>query len=107
MTGSRFSHRRSGSATTLALRAGEVRSRRVCGAADGVAVDDEFDAAVALRAFGGVVGSDRLRFAEAAAGDGRAGPAWLGQKIRPEAGRAPGGRRVEFAPAARARWAPL
>jgi hypothetical protein len=40
------------------------------GAADGVAVNDELDAAVALAAFGGVVRSDGLRFAEAAGGDG-------------------------------------
>src|SRR5438105_3250148 len=96
MTGSRFSHRRSGSATTLALRAGEVRSRRVCGAADGVAVDDEFDAAVALTAFGCVVRSDRLRFAEAACSDGRAGHALLGQKITHGVGTALGELLVEF-----------
>ncbi len=40
------------------------------GVADSVAVDDELDAAVALTAFGGVVGGDRLRFAEAVGGDG-------------------------------------
>ena len=36
--------------------------------ADGVAVDDEFDASIALAAFGGVVGGYGLRFAEAAGG---------------------------------------
>ena len=36
--------------------------------ADGVAVDDEFDAAIALAAFGGVVGGYGLRLAEAARG---------------------------------------
>jgi len=41
-----------------------------CSVADSVAVDDELDAAVALAAFGGVVGSDRLRLAEAVGGDG-------------------------------------
>ena len=41
-----------------------------CGVADGVAVDDELDTAVALAAFGGFVGSDRLRFAKAMGGDG-------------------------------------
>jgi hypothetical protein len=51
------------------------------GVADGVAVDDELDAAVALAAFGGVVGSDRLRFAEASRGDGRSRNAVFGKKI--------------------------
>src|SRR5260370_42190633 len=41
------------------------------GVADGVAVDDEFNAAIALAAFGGVVGSGGLRFAEGAGGGGR------------------------------------
>jgi len=36
------------------------------GFADGVAVDDEFDAAIALAAFGGVVGGYGLGFPEAA-----------------------------------------
>jgi len=40
------------------------------GVADGLAVDDQLDAAIALAAFGGVVGGDRLRFAEAVGGDG-------------------------------------
>jgi hypothetical protein len=38
------------------------------GLADGVAVDDEFDAAIALAAFGGVVGCYGLGFAKAASG---------------------------------------
>ena len=38
------------------------------GFADGVAVDDEFDAAIALAAFGGVVRGYGLSFAEAAGG---------------------------------------
>ena len=49
--------------------------------ADGVAVDYELDAAVALAAFGSVVRSDRLCFAEAVGGDGRSGHALLGKKI--------------------------
>src|SRR6266851_1112473 len=51
------------------------------GVADGVAVDDEFDAAVALGAFGGVVGSDGLHLAEAASGDRGASDALLSEKI--------------------------
>ena len=51
------------------------------GVADGVAVDDEFDAAVALATLGSVVGSDGLRFAKAAGGDGRGGHALFGKKI--------------------------
>ena len=54
-------------AKTLLLR---QRGRGRGGAADGVAVNDELDAAVALAAFGGVVRSDGLRFAEAAGGYG-------------------------------------
>src|SRR5437016_6963780 len=51
------------------------------GVADGVTVDDELDAAVALAAFGGVIGSDGLVLAEAAGGNGRTGDALLGEKI--------------------------
>src|SRR5580700_2079278 len=51
------------------------------GVADGVAVYDQFDAAVALAAFGGVVGSDGLHFAEAARGDVGTGNALLSEKI--------------------------
>src|SRR6266699_2417487 len=66
------------------------------GTADGVAVDDEFDAAVALAAFGGVVGSDRLRFAEAVGGDGRRRHALFGEKIADGAGAALGELLIEF-----------
>ena len=48
------------------------------GFADGVAVDYEFYAAVALAAFGGVVGGYRLGFAEAAGGHGAACHALFG-----------------------------
>jgi hypothetical protein len=65
------------------------------GAADGVAVDDEFDAAVALAAFGGVVGSDWLHFAEAAGGDGGTGHALLGQEVTDGVGAAFGELLVE------------
>src|SRR5437667_6822194 len=51
------------------------------GVADGVTVDDELDAAVALAAFGGVIGGDGLVLAEAAGGNGRTGDALLGEKI--------------------------
>ncbi|HEX9345011.1 MAG TPA: hypothetical protein VF900_03755, partial [Candidatus Acidoferrum sp.] len=51
------------------------------GVADGVAVDDELDAAVALAAFEGVIGSDGLGLAEAASGDGGGRDALLGEKI--------------------------
>src|SRR5882762_1487394 len=51
------------------------------GVADGVTVDDQLDAAVALAAFGGVIGGDGLVLAEAAGGDGRTGDALLGKKI--------------------------
>src|SRR6267142_875948 len=66
------------------------------GAADGVAVDDEFDAAVALAAFRGVVRSDRLHFAEAAGGDGRGGHALLGEKIADGIGAALGELLIEI-----------
>src|SRR6266853_37770 len=51
------------------------------GVADGVAVDDEFDAAIALAAFGRVVGGDGLRLAEAVSGDGRRGYTLLREKV--------------------------
>src|SRR5260370_21935627 len=51
------------------------------GTADGVAGDDELDAPIALAAFGGVVGGDRLRFAEAVGGDGRRRHALFGKEI--------------------------
>src|SRR5260370_28619759 len=61
-------------------------SRSRCGGggsrvADGVTVDDEFDAAVTLAAFGGVVRSHGLRLAEAVGGDGRRRYALFGEKI--------------------------
>jgi hypothetical protein len=48
------------------------------GFADGVTVDDEFDAAIALAAFGSVVGRHGLRLAEAAGGHSAAGNAFFG-----------------------------
>src|SRR5579859_6135111 len=51
------------------------------GLADGVAVDDEFDAAIALAALGGVVGGNGLRFAEAAGGHGAGGDALFGEEV--------------------------
>src|SRR5258708_30094722 len=51
------------------------------GLADGVAVDDEFDTAIALAAFGVVVRSDRLSFAEALSSHRRRLNALFGQKI--------------------------
>jgi hypothetical protein len=48
------------------------------GVADGVAVDDELDAAVTLAAFGGVIGGDGLALAKAAGGDGGGRDALLG-----------------------------
>ena len=40
-----------------------------CGAVDGVAVDDDFDAAIALAAFRRVIGGDGLRLAKATSRD--------------------------------------
>lgn len=58
------------------------RSSRGCrGAADGLTVDDEFDAAIALAAFWCFVGSDGLRFAKAASGDRRTGHTLFRKKI--------------------------
>ena len=54
---------------------------RRSGVADGGAIDHKLHAAIALAALGSVVRSDRLRFAEAACGDGRSGHALLGQEI--------------------------
>src|SRR5258708_15595742 len=51
------------------------------GVANGGAIDDELDAAVALAAFGSVIGGDGLRLAEAAGGDGGGWDALLGEKI--------------------------
>src|SRR5260370_33084376 len=64
--------------STLAVRGD--RGTGVC-AADGVAVDDQLHAAVALAAFRGVVGGDGLRFSKAPRADGRAGDALLREKI--------------------------
>ena len=66
------------------------------GVADGVAVDDELDAAVALAAFGGVVGSDGLHFAEAARGDVGTGNALFGEKIADGVGAALGELLIEI-----------
>src|SRR6266581_2628158 len=64
--------------------------------ADSIAIDDEFHAAIALPAFGSVVRSDGLRFAEAASGDGRTGDALLGKKIAHGIGTAFGELLIEF-----------
>ena len=51
------------------------------GFADGVAVDDELDTAIALAAVGGVVGGDGLGLAEAASGHCAAGDAFFGEVV--------------------------
>src|SRR5258708_11102124 len=61
-------------ALLLGRRGGGGRGR----VADGVAVDDELDAAVALAAVGGVIRSDGLGLAEAPGGDKRSRDAMLG-----------------------------
>src|SRR5713226_463575 len=66
------------------------------GAADGVTVDDELDAAVALAALRGVVRSDGLHFAEAAGGDGRRSHALFGEKIADGVGAALGELLIEI-----------
>src|SRR5712692_6194210 len=63
------------------LLLGRRRGRGDGGVANGGAVDDELDPAVALAAFGGVIGGDGLRLAEAAGGDGGGRDALLGEKI--------------------------
>src|SRR5260370_15936192 len=78
--------------STLAVRGD--RGTGVC-AADGVAVDDQLHAAVALAAFRGVVGGDGLRFSKAARADGRAGNALLSEKIAHGIGAALGERSEE------------
>src|SRR5205085_1467454 len=65
----------------LALRAGSVGRGGVRSAADGVAVDDEFDAPIALAAVGGAIRSDRLGFAKAAGGNGGSGYAVLREEV--------------------------
>ena len=66
------------------------------GFADGVAVDDKFYAAIALAAFGGVVGGYGLRFAEAAGGHRAACHALFGQEIADGVGAAFGELLVEL-----------
>src|SRR5216684_2646831 len=66
------------------------------GVANGGAVDDELDAAVALAAFGSVIGGDGLRLAEAAGGDGGGGDALLGEKIADGVGAAFGELLIEI-----------
>src|SRR6266478_2962793 len=66
-------------ASGLALR--DWRGRGYGSVADGVAVDDEFDAAIALAAFWRVIGGDRLRLAETVSSDGRRRYALLGEKV--------------------------
>src|SRR6266478_4115406 len=66
------------------------------GVADGVTVDDELDAAVALAAFGGVIGGDGLALAEAAGGDGGGRNALLGEKIADGVGTAFGELLIEI-----------
>src|SRR5580704_9911389 len=66
------------------------------GVADGVAVDDELDAAVALAALGGVIRGDGLHFAEAARGDIGAGHTLLGEKVADGVGAALGELLIEI-----------
>src|SRR5579859_4687210 len=58
-----------------------VRCGGAGGDRGGFAVDDEFDAAVALAALGGVVGGNGLRFAEAAGGHGAGADALFGEEV--------------------------
>src|SRR5258708_5011237 len=79
----------------------ELPLRRWCGGgrgrvADGIAVDHELDAAVALAAVGGVVRSDGLRLAEAAGGDRGGRDALLGEEIAHGIGAAFGELLIEF-----------
>src|SRR6266700_3233352 len=83
-----------GPCKTLLVRTGSGGSRG--GVADGVAVDHELDAAVALAAFGGLVGGDGLDFAEAAGGDGRRRYALFGEKFAHGTGAALGKLLIEF-----------
>ena len=55
---------------------------------DGIAVDDELDAAIALAAFRRVIGRNGLSFAEAAGGDGTGGDALVNEEITDHAGAA-------------------
>src|SRR5207245_11206843 len=82
--------------SSLPLRVGRVGRRSVRGAADGVAIDDKFDAAVALAAFDGVIRSNGLCFAEAAGGDRGCGHAVLREEITNGIGAALGELLIEF-----------
>src|SRR5215471_3502473 len=62
-------HRAAVPMPSLLLRRGSRRGGR--GVSDGIAVDDELHAAVALAAFSGLIRSNRLRLAEAASSDRR------------------------------------
>src|SRR5260370_13192130 len=66
------------------------------GVANGGVVDDELDAAVAVATFGGVIGGDGLRLAEAAGGDGGGRDALLGEKVADGIGAAFGELLVEI-----------
>src|SRR5215813_4050849 len=65
----------------VAEQLAESLSGRCSGAADGFAIDDEFDAAIALAAFGGVVCCDWLRFAKAARSHRACGHPLFGEEI--------------------------
>ena len=65
------------------------------GVSDGSAIHYEFDAAVALAAFGGVVGGDGLGFSEAAGGNGKFGHTLVREEIADGAGAALGELLVE------------
>src|SRR5579859_5768852 len=71
----------------------DVAGRRI---ADGVAVDDEFDAAITLPAFRGVVGCHGLGLTEALCGDAGSGHALLGKEIADGIGAPLGELLVEF-----------
>src|SRR2546422_1220174 len=66
------------------------------GVADGVTIDDKLDAAIALAAFGRVIGGDGLRLAEAVSGNGRRGDALFGEKVANGIGAALGELLIEF-----------
>lgn len=68
---------------------GRKRGRRGCAwrcGVDGGAVDDDFDAAIPLAAFGCVVGCDRIGFAKPFYRDRRCGNAFLREEIAYGAG---------------------
>src|SRR5216683_1778655 len=83
-----------GPCKTLLVRTGSGGSRG--GVADGVAVDHELDAAVALAAFRGLVGGDGLGFAETAGCDGRRRYALFSEKFAHGTGAALGKLLIEF-----------